>query len=189
MPRFKFKSKDQNIYDRVSSAFKNTEIFQKQREMVFGRWDFVVFGPSGKENIVLRKGYAEQASIQRAPVYIASLVDPSVHNVSGVPIEEFITDDFPEEYAGLEIVQVDPLRPLTIEKKEIIAQASNSDSEICKRFENDNVAVIRAPEESDWGIAVLRYLHECDSVFSDSLIETFNARNNASFTKPSSWRN
>ncbi len=189
MPRFKFKAKDQKTFDRVSAAFSNTEILQRQKKMVLGRWDFVVFGPSGKEDIVLRKGFAEQATIQRAPVYIASLVDPRVHDVSGVPIEEFISDDLPDEYCGLEIVQIDPLRPLTIEKKEILAKGARTESEICKSYEEDNIAVIRAPDESEWGIAVLKYLHECDSAFSDSLIETFNSQQNASFLGSSHWGN
>ena len=181
MPRFKFKAKDRKIYDKIFSAFDNTEILQRQRKMEFGRWDFAVFGPSGKDKIILRKGFAEQATIQRAPVYIASLADPEVHNISGVPIEEFVASDLPEEYMGLEIVQIDPLRPLTIENKEEISKSSSAESAICKRFEDVNIAVIRAPEDSDWGISVLRYLHECDSMMSDSVIETFNYRQNSVF--------
>jgi len=66
----------------------------------------------------LREGFAEHASIKCAPIYIASLAQSGLADVNGIPVEESIEEDIPEKYHGLEIIQVDPLRPLTIIKKE-----------------------------------------------------------------------
>ena len=118
VPQIKLRAKDQVIFDKLTEAYEKTEIIQRQRELSAGRWDFVVFSESGKNQTVLREGFAEHASIKRAPIYIASLSQSGLTDVNGIPIEEFIEEDIPEKYKGLEIIQVDPLRPLTIIKKE-----------------------------------------------------------------------
>ncbi|QPJ65957.1 MAG: hypothetical protein G3M78_11355 [Candidatus Nitrohelix vancouverensis] len=173
MPRFKLKAKDSKLIEKVVKAFEESEIIQRQKEMTAGRWDFVVFAPLDKKQISLRKGFVEHSKIQRAPLYIASLSDPSGHDAGGIPIEEFISEDIPEEYEGLEIIHIDPVRPLTIEKKEVRDNHSKFESEICKQFENENIAILRAPKDADWMMAVMKYLHECDKAFPDQIQQAF----------------
>ena len=55
--------------------------------------DFVVFGGSGKNQTIFREGFAEHASIKRAPIYIASLSQSGLTDVNGIPIDEFIDED------------------------------------------------------------------------------------------------
>ena len=73
MPKIKLRAKDKVIYDKITEVYEKTEIVQRQKELAAGRWDFVVFGPSDKKQTVFREGFAEHASIKRAPIYIASL--------------------------------------------------------------------------------------------------------------------
>lgn len=167
MPQFKLRAKDKKAIDAIQSAYEQTVILQRQESITYGRWDFVVFAEADKEETILRVGYAEQAAIQRAPLYIASLAQPGLMDVSGVPIEEFITEDVPEEYQGLEIIQVDPIRPLTIQEKKSLPSIGKSADKICKEYEDQNIAVIQAPRENDWMIGVMKYLNECDNAFPD----------------------
>ena len=173
MPKIKVRTKDQKVYDKLVEAYEKTVIIQKQKKLTYGRWDFVVFGETETKEIVVREGFAEQASIKRAPIYIASLAQTGLTNVNGIPIEEFIEEDVPEEYQGLEIIHVDPLRPLTIKKKYILAGTSRASDQICKDFENENIAIIHSPHESDWMIAVMKYLSECDKAFPDAVQQAF----------------
>ena len=173
MPQFKLRAKDKKVFDALQKAVEQTVVVQRQKQMTYGRWDFVVFGEAGKDETVLREGFAEHATIQRAPLYVASLAKPGGMDVNGVPIEEFITEDVPEEYQGLEIIQVDPIRPLTIQKKKTLPAIGKAADAICKEYEEQNVAVIHAPRESDWMISVMKYLHECDQAFPDRIQETF----------------
>jgi hypothetical protein len=174
MPQFKLKAKDQKVIEVIQEAYENTVIVQRQKSITYGRWDFVVFGETDKDTTILRVGYAEQAVIQRAPVYIASLAQPGLTDLNGIPIEEFITEDVPEEYQGLEIIQVDPLRPLSIQEKKSLPAISESADQICKEYEDQNIAVIQAPRENDWMIAVMRYLNECDKSFPDPVQESLS---------------
>ena len=174
MPKIKVRTKEQKVYDKLVEAFEKTVVFQKQKQLTYGRWDFVVFGQTDKNETVLREGYAEQASIKRVPIYIASLAQPGLTNVNGIPIEEFIEEDVPEQYQGLEIIHVDPLRPLTIKKKDTLPGARRTSDQICKDYEDENIAVIHAPHESDWMIAVMKYLSECDKAFPDVVQEAFS---------------
>ena len=183
MPQIKLRAKDQVIFDKLSEAYEKTEIIQRQRELTAGRWDFVVFGGSGKNQTVLREGFAEHASIKRAPIYIASLSQSGLTDVNGIPIEEFIDEDIPEKYKGLEIIQVDPLRPLSIIKKETHQGKKGADKIFCE-YEDVNIAIIRAPHETDWMISVMKYLNECDQNFPDSVQQAFmrqSSKNNFSF--------
>jgi len=172
VPQIKLRAKDQVIFDKLTEAYEKTEIIQRQRELSAGRWDFVVFGESGKNQTVLREGFAEHASIKRAPIYIASLSQSGLTDVNGIPIEEFIEEDIPEKYKGLEIIQVDPLRPLSIIKKETHHGKKGTDK-VFSAYEDVNIAIIRAPHETDWMISVMKYLNECDQNFPDSVQQAF----------------
>lgn len=174
MPKIKVRTKDQKVYEKLVDAYEKTVIIQKQKQLTYGHWDFVVFGQTEKNETILREGYAEQASIKRVPIYIASLAQPGLTNVNGVPIEEFVEEDVPDQYKGLEIIHVDPLRPLTIKKKNTLPGASRTSDQICKDYEEENIAVIHSPHESDWMIAVMKYLSECDRAFPDSVQEAFS---------------
>ena len=173
MPKIKVRTDKQQVYEKIVESYEKTIIIQKQKQLTYGRWDFVVFGVTDKNEMVLREGFAEQASIKRAPIYIASLTQPGLTNVNGIAIEEFITEDVPEKYKGLEIIHVDPLRPLTINKKKTFNQSSKVTDQICRDYENQNTAVIHSPHESDWMIAVMKYLSECDKAFPDPVQESF----------------
>ena len=173
MPKIKLRAKDQIIYDKITESYEKTEIIQRQRQLTSGRWDFVVFGSTDKNETVIREGYAEQASIKRVPIYIASLAQPGLTNVNGIAIEEFIKEDIPEKYKGLEIIHVDPLRPLTINSKDTFPGTNKATEQICRDYENQNIAVIHSPQESDWMIGVMKYLSECDKAFPDPVQESF----------------
>jgi len=172
VPQIKLRAKDQVIFDKLTEAYEKTEIIQRQRELSAGRWDFVVFGGSGKNQTVLREGFAEHASIKRAPIYIASLSQSGLTDVNGIPIEEFIEEDIPEKYKGLEIIQVDPLRPLNIIKKETYHGKKGADK-IFSEYEDVNIAIIRTPHETDWMISVMKYLNDCDQNFPDAVQQAF----------------
>ena len=192
MPQIKLRAKDQAIFDKLTDAYEKTEIIQRQRELTAGRWDFVVFGESGKNQIIFREGFAEHASIKRAPIYIASLSHSGLTDVNGIPIEEFIEEDIPEQYKGLEIIQVDPSRPLSIIKKET-HHGKKSVDKIFSEYEDANIAIIRAPRETDWMISVMKYLNDCDQSFPDSVQQAFmsqSSKNDFSLSKtgPSSKR-
>jgi len=174
MPKIKVRTNDQKVYEKLVETYEKTVILQKQKRLTYGRWDFVVFGQTDENETVLREGFAEQASIKRVPIYIASLAQPGLTNVNGIPIEEFIEEDVPEKYKGLEIVHVDPLRPLTIKKRDTLPGTSRASDQICRDYENENVAVIHSPHESDWMIAVMKYLSECDRAFPDAVQEAFS---------------
>ncbi len=182
MPKIKLRAKDQVLFDKITEAYEKTEIVQRQRQLTAGRWDFVVFGASEKNQTVFREGFAEHTAIKRAPIYIASLAQSGLTNVNGVPIEEFIEEDVPEKYQGLEIVQVDPLRPLTVIKKDMYAGKKGADK-ICKEYETENIAIIRSPHESDWMISVMKYLNECDQNFPDPVQQIFLGRTGSSLYK------
>jgi hypothetical protein len=180
MPQFKLRAKDAKVVEAIQEAYEQTVVLQRQKSITPGRWDFAVFAEAGKDETILRVGYAEHAVIQRAPVYIASLAQPGLMDLSGVPIEEFITEDVPEEYQGLEIIQVDPVRPLTIQEKKSLPAINTSQDKICREYEDQNIAVIQAPRENDWVIAVMKYLNECDQAFPDPVQASLNQARNQS---------
>ena len=176
MPGIKFKTRNLETYNKLKKAVENTVIVQKQRTITYGHWDFVVFGALDKEQTILRVGYAEHSMIQRVPLYIAALGDPGRSNMPGVPIEDFITDDIPDDYRGLEIFNVEPMRPLTISIKKQLNAIGQAADQICKEYESQNIAVIHAPHENDWVISVMTYLHDCDQHFPDTVQQTFRHR-------------
>ena len=192
VPQIKLRTKDQAIFDKLTEAYEKTEIIQRQRKLTAGRWDFVVFGGSGKNQTVFREGFAEHASIKRAPIYIASLSQSGLTDVNGIPIEEFIDEEIPEKYKGLEIIHVDPLRPLSIVKKETHHGKKGADK-IFNKYEDVNIAIIRAPHETDWMISVMKYLNECDQNFPDTVQQAFLSKSSKNVfslgpTRPSSRR-
>lgn len=176
MPGIKFKTRNIETYNKLKKAVENTVIVQKQRTITYGHWDFVVFGAVDKEQTILRVGYAEHSMIQRVPVYIAALGESGRSNIQGVPIEDFITDDIPDDYRGLEIFNVEPMRPLTISVKKQLNAIGQAADKICKEYESQNIAVIHAPHENDWVISVMTYLHDCDKNFPDSVQQSFRNR-------------
>lgn len=189
MPQFKLRSNDRKVIDAIQEAYEQSVIHQRQKSITYGRWDFVVFAEASKEETILRVGCAEHAVIQRAPLYIASLAQPGLMDLNGIPIEEFISEDVPEEYQGLEIIQVDPVRPLTIQEKKSLPAIGLSTDKICKEYEDQNIAVIQAPRENDWMIAVMKYLNECDNAFPDPVQASLSqARNQGNLFSPGGGR-
>lgn len=177
MPQFRLKAKNDKVVKQIERALKDTVILQRQKQLTYGRWDFVVFGPVNKNEIMIRVGFAEHSTISRAPLYIATLGKSDVISQSGVPIEEFLEEDVPKEYEGLEIYQIDPMRPLKIkEKSSISGHLTKKVDSICRQYENENIALIQSPRETDWGISVMKYLHECDRDFPDMVLETFHRK-------------
>lgn len=170
------KAKDSKALELIERVIEDTIIIQRQRSLIFGRWDFVVFGLGTKNEVVIRKGYAEQSTIKRAPVYIASLGDPGLNQGQGVPIEELIEEDLPDEYLGLEVYQINPLRPLVIEEKRNEKGGAKVFDKIAREYESDNIALIHAPKEKDWPIAVLKYLTLCDQDFPDTTLQAFYSK-------------
>jgi hypothetical protein len=177
--KIKLRAKDQFVFDKITEAYEKTEIVQRQRQLTAGHWDFVVFGDSEKNQTVFREGFAEHAAIKLAPIYIASLAQSGLTNVNGIPIEDFTDEDVPEKYQGLEIVQVDPLRPLTVIKKDKYSGKKGADK-ICKEYEGANIAIIRSSHESDWMISVMKYLNEFDQNFPDPMQQIFLGRTGSS---------
>ena len=87
---------------------------------------------------------------------------------------------------------MDPLRPLSIVKKENYSRGKGVDK-IFNEYEDVNIAIIRAPHETDWMISVMKYLNECDQNFPDSVQQAFvrqSSKNVFSYGKtgPSSKR-
>jgi hypothetical protein len=180
MPRMGIKAKDPKALELLEKVIEETVIIQRQKSLIIGRWDFVVFGIGDNNKVVVRKGYAEQSTIKRAPIYIASIGDPSLIDREGIPIEELIEDDLPEEYQGLEIFQIDPLRPLVIEKKLQVEGGEQAFDKISREYESENIAVIHAPKECDWPVAVLKYLTQCDRDFPDMALQAFISKSRSS---------
>jgi len=109
--------------------------------------------------------------VETALVYVASVGNPDEVGAGGMPIEEFAQGDVPSELQGLEIYQIDPLRPLKILDKRQGPPPSEAAEAVMEEFRDKNVAVIESPDESFWSLSVLKYLQECDRFFPDSLTE------------------
>ena len=87
---------------------------------------------------------------------------------------------------------MDPLRPLSIIKKETL-QGKKGVDKIFNEYQDVNIAIIRAPHETDWMISVMKYLNECDQNFPDSVQQVFmsqSSKNDFSLgqTRPSAKR-
>jgi len=171
MPKFKLKAEDWEIYQKVQEIFKQSQVLKRQLELELGRWNFVVFGPKGKEKTIIREGCAVHLRIDNALVYVATMGSPDEVGARGMPIEEFAQGDIPSELKGLEIYQIDPLRPLKIFDKRSGPPPSEAAEAVMEEFRDKNIAVIETPDESYWSLSVLKYLQECDRFFPDSLTE------------------
>ena len=171
MPKFKLKAEDWEVYQKAQEIFEKSQILKRQLELELGRWNFVVFGPRGEEQTIIREGCAVHLRIENAVVYVAAVGNPDEVGSGGMPIEEFAQGDVPSELKGLEIYHIDPLRPLKILDKRQGPPPSEAAEAVMEEFRDKNVAVIESPDESFWSLSVLKYLQECDRFFPDSLTE------------------
>lgn len=173
MPKIELQVKDRKTIKKIQKIIEGTNIIQRQLELAYGHWDFVVFGRD-KNNLVIRKGHAEHLRILDSSAYIVSVVDTA--NFSGraqgnsIPIEEFVAGDIPDELRGLDIINVDPLRPLSISSKKTLSM-SKGEKLVQDNYADKNIAIIQTPDEKYWSISVLKYLNECDQFFPDTLTQ------------------
>lgn len=163
---------------KVENTMANTIIHQRQRELILGRWDFVVFGPSlNKEEAVLRVGVAEQMVIQEASVYIASVGDPEAVGQPGMmSIEELAGGDVSDDLKGLEVYHVSPLRPMNIIDKRKGPDLDRMRDQALEEFSERNTAIIETPDQEAWSLSALKYLSECDDTLSDPVMAAIRGR-------------
>lgn len=171
MPRVCIRSNNSDSLKKIEEIIEHTKILKRQRELMYGRWDFVVFGPKGRNKTIIREGNAQHVKIVNSSVYIASIGNPNHVKHNGIPIEDFMKGDVPTDLEGLEIYQIDPLRPLTISMKKEGPLLKKTVALVQKEYEDKNIAIIQTPDEGYWGISVLKYLNECDTFFPDALTE------------------
>ena len=171
MPDFKLKAEHLETYQKVEEIFQKSRILKRQLELELGRWNFVVFGPQGKEHTIIREGSAVHMKVKDGLVYIAAVGNPDEVGSRGMPIKEFAQGDIPAELWDLEVYQIDPLRPLRIFDKRKGPHPSEASERIVEEFQEKNIAIIETPDESYWSLSVLKYLKECDQFFPDALTE------------------
>lgn len=187
MPKIELHPKDSKMLKKIKKIVEDTNIIKRQLELSFGHWDFVVYGPN-ENNLIIREGYAQHLRILDESAYSISVIDPANYsgpggNIMPIPIEEFVSGDIPEELKGLDVLNIDPLRPLSINFKKAVS-LSRGEKLVQDKYENKNIAIIRTPDESYWAISVLKYLNECDKFFPSLLneaIKTGNLPINAKF--------
>ncbi len=196
MPKIELQPKDEEMLKKINKVAEGTNIVQRQLELTCGHWDFVVFGPS-KSNMVIREGYAQHVRILDSSAYIISVAEHgnytgrSYGNIMPVPIEELVADDIPDELKGLEVLNVDPLRPLSISFKKTFPLLKG-EKLLQDNYADKNIAIIQTPDEKYWAISVLKYLNECDRFFPDFLNDAIRKGQlpiNARFTNFSSLKN
>ena len=196
MPKVELQPKDSKMLKKIDKVVEGTNIVQRQLELTRGHWDFVVFGPN-KCNMIIREGYAQHVRILDSATYIVSVAEHgdyagrSYGNIAPIPIEELVDDDIPDELKGLEVLNVDPLRPLSINFKKTVS-LSKGEKLIQENYADKNIAIIQTPNEKYWAISVLKYLNECDQFFPDFLSEAIKKGKlpiNARFTDLSSFKN
>ncbi len=177
MPRMQLRPKDKETLDKIREIIEGTKILKTQDDLIYGRWDFVVVGPSSRTSSIIREGYAEQAQIYQSPVYLATLGNPSGRDEGvGISIEELIAG-VPEEFAGMEVLQIDPLRPFSINSEKKGPSLKKALKETLNDYEDKNIAVIQTPDEKYWGISVLEYLNDFDRSFPDQVTEALRTGN------------
>jgi hypothetical protein len=152
-------------------------IHQRQRELVPGRWDMVVFGPSRKKKGgVLRALVAEQLVIQQASVYMASIGDPAIIGGPGmISLDELSGGDLSDELSGLEIYNISPIRPIDIVERREWDNFEKMRDLALKEFSDKNIALIETPDESAWSLAALKYLDQLDEIFPDPLMSVIRS--------------
>lgn len=175
MPKIELQPKDKKMWKQIQKVVEGTSIVQRQLELTRGHWDFVVFGPD-KDNLVIREGFAQHIQILDASAYIVSVADPSHYtgqpfgDIKPIPIEDLVSSDIPDELKGLEVLNIDPLRPLSISYKKSVP-LMKGEKLLQDRYADKNIAIIETPEEKFWAVSVFKYLNECDRYFPDSLSE------------------
>ena len=175
MPRFQLKSKNQKTFDKVQEVIEGTRILRTQDDLVYGHWDFVVVGPSSETQSVIREGYAQQAKILTSPVYLTTLAHPrGGFEGRGIPIEELISE-VPEDLLGLEVLQIDPVRPFSINSRRVGPPLKEAVDRVMESYGEKNIAIIQTPDEKYWGVSVLKYLNDFDSQFPDYVTEAIRA--------------
>ena len=196
MPKIELQPKNAKMLKKIKKVVEETNIVQRQLELTSGHWDFVVFGP-GKNNLVIREGYAQQVRILDAATYVVSVAGHGDYsgqaygNMTPIPIEELVANDIPEELKGLDVLNVDPLRPLSISLKKTVP-LSKGEKLLQDNYSDKNIAIIQTPEEKYWAISVFKYLNECDQFFPDFLTDAIRKGQlpiNAKFTNASSFKN
>ena len=196
MPKIELQPKDNKMLKKIKRVVEGTNIVQRQLELTRGHWDFVVFGPN-KSNLVIREGYAQHVRILNAATYIVSVADygnysgQAYGNIMPIPIEELVAGDIPDEIKGLKVLNVDPLRPLSISFKKTVPSLQG-EKLLQDNYANKNTAIIQTPDEKYWAISVLKYLNECDQFFPDFLNEAIRKGQlpiDARFTNFSSFKN
>lgn len=175
MPKIELQPKDREMSRKIKKIVEGTNIIQRQLELAYGHWDFVVFGPK-KNNLVIREGYAQHVKILDAAAYVVSVADNANYsghaygNALPMPIEDLVADDIPDELKGLDVLNVDPLRPLSINFKKTVS-SSKGEKLLQNDYADKNIAIIQTPDEKYWAISVLKYLNECDQFFPNFLTE------------------
>ncbi len=196
MPKVELQPKDSKMLKKIDKVVEGTNIVQRQLELTRGHWDFVVFG-ANKSNMIIREGYAQHVRILESAAYIVSVAGHGDYagqpygNIAPIPIEELVEDAIPDELKGLEVLSVDPLRPLSISFKKTVSLLKG-DKLIQENYADKNIAIIQTPNEKYWAISVLKYLNECDRFFPDFLSEAIRKGKlpiNAKFTDLSSFKN
>lgn len=171
MPQFRLRVEHAETFDLIERVFDETRIIKREKELELGRWRFVVFGRQGTEGTVVREGCAMHLAVDDRLVYVATLGDPEILGVRGMPLEEFARGDIPDELRDLEIYHIDPVRPLKISEKRTLPSDPAVRDMIIEEFQQRNIAVIETPDEKYWSLSVLKYLYECDRFFPDVLTE------------------
>ena len=196
MPKVELQPKDSKMLKKIDKVVEGTNIVQRQLELTRGHWDFVVFG-ANKSNMIIREGYAQHVRILDSSAYIVSVAGHGDYagqpygNIAPIPIEELVEDVVPDELKGLEVLSVDPLRPLSISLKKTVSLLKG-EKLIQENYADKNIAIIQTPNEKYWAISVLKYLNECDRFFPDFLSEAIRKGKlpiNAKFTDLSSFKN
>lgn len=177
MGKLEFRLKDKRFLKKLEQVLAETVVHRRLFRMLDGVWPFVVFGPDGKGNTVVRDGSAEQYRIQKMPVYIATVGGAHVPDSQGVPIEELASGDLPAEMEGLKIFHLAPVRPLEVTTKKVIpGVGKNVTGELLDFYGGTDSAIIETPDESYWAISVIKYLDENDRVFPSPLLSEFYSR-------------
>jgi len=172
MGKISLRAKQERALRKAEETLEKTVIHQRQGSLILGRWDFVVFGPSSdKKQAVLRICVAEQAVIQEASVYVASIGDPALLGQPGMmPIEELAGGDISEELRGLEVYHVAPLRPISIVGKRKGSGLDRMRDATLEEFSGSNTAIIETPDQEAWSLSALKYLSQCDENLPDPVM-------------------
>ncbi|MBI5184595.1 MAG: hypothetical protein HZA01_02575 [Nitrospinae bacterium] len=171
MSRFHLKPKDYKSFEKLQEIIDGTKILRTQDDLIHGHWDFVVVGPSSKNASVIREGYAQHARILNSSLYLATLMNPFGREGGvGIPIEDLISE-IPEDLKGMEVLQVDPVRPFSIKSQTEGPALDAAVKQVLEFYENKNITIIQSPDEKYWGISVMKYLNDFDRAFPDQLNE------------------